>query len=104
MQQLPSTQPGFWKIFEGPVNSGWYFQCNCPCGCQYPDIVCLEKVGENRRTNREVFWTWDGNLQAPTITPSLKRHVPCGIHFNLTAGVYIAHADGAPLAPDCWKA
>jgi hypothetical protein len=103
MPQLPSSQPGFWKIYRGPANSGWYFACNCPCGCQYPDIVPIEKAGEHTRGPNQVFWEWDGNLQAPTLSPSFKRHTPCAIHFNLTKGIYIAHADGAPLSPHIWK-
>lgn len=102
--ELPSTQPGFWKIAKGPGESGWYFLCNCPCGCQYPDIVPLEKDGEEpTRPAWMVTWGWDGNLQRPTIHGSFKRNVPCKIHFSLTDGIYIHHGDGAPLAPNVWK-
>lgn len=102
--ELPSDQPGFWKIFKGPAGSGWYFLCNCPCGCKYPDIVPLEKAGEHTRPKWMTFWDWDGNLQAPTITGSfLRKGTPCKIHFSLTKGVYIHHGDGAPFAPDLWK-
>lgn len=50
------------------------------------------------------YWEWDGDLERPTITPSFKRRIPCGIHFNLTAGVYTIHADGAPAAANVYRA
>lgn len=107
--ELPSGQPGFWKILKGPGGSGWYFLCNCPCGCPYLDTVPIEGPGETARAERQkrnpvfVYWGWDGNLQRPTIEGSFKRNTPCKIHFSLINGVYIHHGDGAPLHPDCWK-
>jgi len=102
MRQLASDQPGYFEIFEGAGDSGWYFMCNCPCGCKYPDIVPLEKAGESRHSGKH--WGWDGNLTHPTITPSFERHTPCGVHFNLNAGVYTIHGDGAPGAADIYRA
>jgi hypothetical protein len=103
--ELPSRQPGFWKIFQGPLNSGWYYAYNCPCGCKYPGINRLMKAGEppSSALVASVSWDWDGNLQAPTLTPSFKRHTPCATHFEFKNGIYICHPDGAPKHPNCWR-
>lgn len=103
MTTLENDQPGFFKIFEGTGDSGWYFACNCPCGCKYPDSVPLHKAG-GAPSPWEKHWEWDGNFTHPTITPSFKRHTPCGVHFNLTRGVYQIHGDGAPAAPNIFSA
>lgn len=110
MEALPSRQPGYFQIVIGAGGSGWYFECNCPCGCPYLDCVPIQLEGETDREERAkrnpefVFWKWDGNLSHPTLTPSLRRNVPCKIHFNVTAGRYHNHGDGAPNAPDCYAA
>ncbi len=94
----------------GAGGSGWYFVYNCPCGCQYPDMVPIELNGETERAERHqrtpefVYWEWDGNLTHPTLSPSLRRTgTPCKIHFNVTQGIYINHGDGAPNAPDVYR-
>lgn len=104
MRQLKSDQPGYFEIWKGAGESGWYFACNCPCGCRYPDSVPLDKAGEPPKGGPGNRWQWDGNLTHPTITPSFKRHTPCGIHFNLNAGVYTVHSDGAPAATNIYRA
>lgn len=103
MRELQSNQPGYFEIFEGEGGSGWYFICQCPCGCKYPDIVPLQKAGDPPRAV-EPYWRWDGNMTHPTITPSFKRHTPCGVHFDLTAGIYTVHGDGAPTALNIYQA
>jgi Family of unknown function (DUF6527) len=101
--ELPSTQPGYFQIFLGPADSGWYFQCNCPCGCKYGDIVPIELEGED--TWHRTGWHWDGDLERPTLTPSLRRTgTACKIHFNVTKGQYIIHPDGAPAAQNIYRA
>lgn len=109
MEELASSQPGYFQIVLGAGGSGWYFLCNCPCGCPYTDCVPIELKGETHRADRAKrnpefhYWEWDGNLSHPTLTPSLRRRgTPCKIHFNVTAGRYVNHGDGAPNAPDVY--
>jgi len=93
MRKLKSDQPGYFEIFEGDGDSGWYFACKCPCGCQYDDIVPIYRVGVAQKHVHNVAWQWDGDLQKPTLVPSFKRHTPCGIHFNITGGKHVRHDD-----------
>lgn len=46
------------------------------------DALCCWK-GADRGIERE--WGWDGNEDAPTLTPSIAD--PCGYHGHLVAGV-----------------
>jgi hypothetical protein len=32
------------------------------------------------------MWQWDGNVEAPTINPSIDCKGGCGRHFTLTSG------------------
>ncbi len=101
--ELPSTQPGYFQIFLGPVKSGWYFQANCPCGCGNQIFVGLDQDGDTKKTSSH-RWGWNGDLERPTLTPSLRRTHSCKMHFNLNAGVYTIHSDGAPAAPNLYRA
>ena len=56
----------------------------CPNGtnriCQIPLTLGAPVDGPDRR------WHWDGNMQAPTITPSIGCDNRCGWHGHITAG------------------
>jgi hypothetical protein len=102
MINLASEQPGYFQIILG--RGGWYFECNCPCGCGQRIIVPVDMKGEAQHGQGSHRWGWDGNLEAPTLTPSLKQMNGCKVHFNLNAGVYTVHSDGAPAAPNVYRA
>ena len=66
----------------------------CPLGKRCG--VFLGPVAETRRNEREpCVWAWDGNIERPTITPSInciaekdgKPTGGCGWHGFITAGV-----------------
>ncbi|RWB66589.1 DUF6527 family protein [Mesorhizobium sp.] len=38
------------------------------------------------------MWNWDGNVGAPTISPSIDCHQPgCGRHFSIVNGKAVSH-------------
>jgi hypothetical protein len=54
----------------------------CPC-CQGEGILPLRgRMADTGQT----MWEWDGNADAPTLTPSIRRTHTCGWHGHLTAG------------------
>lgn len=60
----------------------------CPCGCGQHDFVTAAPEGadEARRA-----WKWDGNLECPTLTPSVFRvGAPCKWHGFLTKGMWVS--------------
>lgn len=80
---IESNTPGAFKFYtHGDVNpAGLNFRCPCGCGEIYG---CNFTPGG---------WTWDGNRDAPTVTPSLGCHSTDGKpeyhwHGFLTAGEF----------------
>lgn len=59
----------------------------CPNGtnriCQIP-LTLGPPVDADARGER--LWHWDGNMRAPTITPSIGCNTRCGWHGHITAG------------------
>lgn len=53
----------------------------CPCGCGTIGALPLKHWDENG-------WTWDGDVLAPTCTPSIQMLSPCRWHGYLTKGVF----------------
>jgi hypothetical protein len=61
----------------------------CPCGCGMPgSIVFGETQPRGDNDEGQSRWHWDGNLEHPTLIPSIKRRTPCRWHGTLTAGVW----------------
>ncbi len=57
----------------------------CPCGCG--EIGSLHfAVGDDAQSPS---WKWDGNEDAPTLTPSIRRLDGCKWHGFLTKGQWI---------------
>lgn len=53
----------------------------CPCGCGYDSWLPVNRGAD--------CWIWDGNREAPTVTPSiLQSGLPCKWHGFLTAGEF----------------
>lgn len=79
------AQPGDfrWTGFEGGELPG-RMMFRCPCGC---DIIAGITVKPVCKTG----WEWDGNLDKPTVTPSIAISVDdSGNHWHgyLTDGVF----------------
>lgn len=55
----------------------------CPCGCgSY--IGCVV-AGD---PTKGPVWDWDGNVDKPTVSPSIRVISGCNWHGFLTAGVF----------------
>jgi hypothetical protein len=70
-------QPGAIELRErdGEVKG---FAIRCPCGCGDEGWIPVT-IGERG-------WQWDGNREAPTLSPSLQQLGPCKWHGFLRAG------------------
>ena len=68
--------------FGGPV-AGIAFVC--PCGCGNESYMPIRGGGGAGGPS----WEWDGNREAPTLTPSVfNSGMPCQWHGWLRAGVW----------------
>lgn len=54
--------------------------------CQPPPPLTLGDATEDPKRGR--VWHWDGNVDAPTITPSIGCDSKCGSHRVITNGRY----------------
>lgn len=57
----------------------------CPCGCGAVGAISVKKGQKIPQ-----HWEWDGNVQAPTLTPSILKKFGCCWHGFLTGGVFIS--------------
>lgn len=74
--------PGAVEIRECEVEDGTLvgIAFNCPCGCGREGYLPLDPSSPGPR------WDWDGNREAPTLTPSVLFKGGCEWHGFLTAG------------------
>lgn len=56
----------------------------CPCGCGTVHALSIRRAGLTERPS----WEWDGNVEKPTLSPSIACTTPCKWHGFLKAGVF----------------
>ena len=71
-----------------PGTARWYEDANgrrleyiCPCGCQGVGSLPVD-LGQHLDRR----WQWDGNIESPTLSPSILRYSTCKWHGYLIAG------------------
>jgi hypothetical protein len=88
MNYSPAPPPGPGQV--GRLSFG------CPRGTGHCGAVV---IGNGHKPPGEKTWRWDGNVEAPTLTPSINclahdpkdasvKYAGCGWHAHLTAGVF----------------
>lgn len=76
----PSTLPPGTFAYEAKKRGMIYI---CPCGCGAEDYLDFRSIPETHPS-----WIWDGNIEKPTLTPSIYRKTACGWHGYLRAGIW----------------
>jgi len=77
-----------------PGSTTWYSSYNsenkhaglifiCPCGCSTVHSIDVQPP------KRQNTWTWNGDVEKPTVMPSIQCNTPCGWHGYLTNGVFV---------------
>lgn len=77
---LPPGSAWWVKWYDREEYAGLRFSCPCGCGC-----VGMFRIGSGHSKSP---WQWDGNLLAPTFTPSMQVYFPCRWHGYLSKGVF----------------
>lgn len=72
------------SVGSGDAETGILF-C-CPCGCGTPGSVQFANTPWCDPTKPK--WTFNGNREKPTLTPSIQRNIGCRWHGYLTDGVF----------------
>lgn len=97
---LASSQPGYFEIRLRPEYDRTYISYYCPCGCG--ELTTLRVVRQDKEPN-DGTWLWDGNLERPTLSPSIRHLNGCKFHGHLQAGVWSSAGDGAPVAANVYR-
>ncbi len=100
--KLKSSQPGYFEIRGRASEKHGWITYNCPCGCARPTSLPLYPTSMFGTGGHG--WNWDGNLEAPTINPSIRHLDGCLFHGHLHAGRWSSAGDGAPVSPLVYKA
>lgn len=59
------------------------FDFVCPCGC-----ATVHVLPTCTGVKKDKAWLWDGNVEKPTLSPSIQCTTPCKWHGYLKAGVF----------------
>lgn len=82
--QRPDLAPGSACWVDGMDGQIACLRFVCPCGCGGMGTVPV------RPGYGGACWTWDGNKELPTLTPSILRLSDCRWHGFLTKGVFVS--------------
>jgi hypothetical protein len=77
LKGFPAGTAHWSKRVDGTIHA-LHFTCPCGCGACGATPVYAGSNG----------WCWNGDLEKPTLTPSIKMLSPCGWHGYLTDGVF----------------
>jgi hypothetical protein len=89
--------PGCFEFYvhqdTGPeVMRGLIYQC--PCGCRVLHALAFPPLSADDLKYGRHQWSWDGNREAPTLSPSINSHedgdrnAPTHWHGFLTGGFF----------------
>jgi hypothetical protein len=78
-----SLLKNFDDLFENGQVGDWAFSFGeAHIAIRLPTDFCILPIADDAR----VHWNWDGNREAPTLTPSILHHSTPEWHGYLTAG------------------
>lgn len=88
---VPAGHFHFYTVHGDPDKREAGILFGCPCGCGQ-----LKSVGFDTHESSRARWHWDGNREAPTLTPSILNYQTNGAgerigehwHGLLTAGEF----------------
>lgn len=94
---IHKLESGQWALIlknEGDAKP-YMIAFGCPCGkCHDPEQVvhnCYLNItipGQAKESVESPNWEWDGNWEAPTLSPSIQRRGACNWHGYLKKGVF----------------
>lgn len=96
---VPKLKSGEWALIlkEKGDAKPHMITFGCPCGSattenlhDYNVYLQITVPGDNSQSRgNQPAWQWDGNWEAPTLTPSIQRHGACNWHGFLRGGAFV---------------
>lgn len=78
---------GSFTAYEGMSR----FHCVCPCGCGSHMNLPVYLSGQEKPA--QVAWVWNGNVEKPTLSPSIHDLSGCKFHGFITDGIWTFTGD-----------
>lgn len=79
---LPAGVVEWLSDVNGNQNSALAYTCPCGCGS-------VGAISVNKGNKIEKAWVWDGNVDKPSLTPSIQKIHGCRWHGYLTNGEFV---------------
>lgn len=79
---LPPGSAGWMSSVSGKEHVALEF--TCPCGCGRIGAITVSQGQKEQNT-----WLWDGNVENPTLSPSIQKTSPCRWHGYLQNGMWV---------------
>lgn len=90
MNPVPATYVDKIHLWDSETPGEYTFVANesvllfiCPCGCG-----SFTRLPVAPPPKRDGAWMWDGNVEKPTIQPSIRQLSGCKFHGFLTEGIW----------------
>lgn len=83
---IEAAGDGVWSTWYGAPDVVASLVFMCPCGCG--SITAINVSAPPSGPDGHPVWTWDGDRERPTCTPSILRLDGCKWHGYLTAGEF----------------
>jgi hypothetical protein len=96
-EAVAAVQVANWDQLDGRpgaylfMDDGNTLVVSCPCGGG--EIIGLPIRLAADPEKKRPCWVWNGNVDAPTITPSVRRLDACKWHGFLTSGEWVPCSD-----------
>ena len=81
-RDLPPGVAKWLSDTEGKPNSALTY--TCPCGCGAVGAISVNTGEKEARA-----WQWDGNVDKPTLSPSIQKTWGCRWHGHLVNGEWV---------------
>lgn len=79
MEEAPDHPTKRTLYLVGESSNYWLAVLRCPCGCG-------EAISLPMTEGAEPCWQFNGNMNSPTLSPSVWRTEGCASHFFLRGG------------------
>lgn len=91
---MPPLESGQWAwVVNEEGQDPFYLVFGCPCGdnCGGASFAHNNYIAVTRGKSKDPHqWSWDGDWDTPTLTPSIQRRGGCSWHGYLRKGVFVS--------------
>lgn len=83
-----SIPPGEWILVRSESGNIYALVFGCPCKTHQHSRSLWLPISTGSKQGHK--WLWDGNVDEPSITPSILRNDTCRWHGYMTKGKFVS--------------